>query len=62
MSLIACTDQCVYQQNGYCSLIRAGSRGEPSHQSPCVNFVPKRAHRSQCGVERLPDVGNANEL
>lgn len=59
MSLIACLSSCVYQQEGYCSLARAGSAGLPSDDEPCVNFVPKVL---QNGVQRLPDVANANEL
>ncbi|WP_186564497.1 hypothetical protein [Lawsonibacter celer] len=42
MSLIACTSNCVYQQDGYCSLERAASRGLPSEQESCVHFVPRR--------------------
>lgn len=57
MSLIACTDPCVYQKDGYCSLSRAASAGEPG-QSKCVNFVPVRtSHQSGHG---LTDVGNTD--
>ncbi|BDF70960.1 hypothetical protein CE91St40_19410 [Oscillospiraceae bacterium] len=42
MSLIACTSDCLYQQDGYCSLERAASCGQPTHRDPCVNFVPRR--------------------
>lgn len=42
MSLIVCTDPCVYQRDGYCSLSRASSPGAPDSSS-CVNFVPVRA-------------------
>lgn len=42
VSLIACTSRCVYQQDGYCALQRAGSCGMPSESEPCVNFVPRR--------------------
>ncbi|SMC50465.1 hypothetical protein SAMN02745168_1281 [Papillibacter cinnamivorans DSM 12816] len=42
MSLIACTSHCVYQQDGFCSLERAASSGEPSGDNACVNFVPLR--------------------
>ena len=55
MSLIACTDPCVYQKDGYCSLSRAASSGEPG-QSRCVNFVP--AQPSQQRGHRLPNVGD----
>ena len=38
MSLIHCTDPCVYQRDGLCELVRAGSWGRPGYG--CVNFVP----------------------
>lgn len=41
MSLIACTSDCVYQQDGYCALERAVSCGLPNDIEPCVNFVPR---------------------
>ena len=59
MSLIICTDPCVYQKDGYCSLSRAGSAGELG-QSGCVNFVPVRP--SQQGGHSLPNVAHANEF
>ena len=59
MSLIACTDPCVYQKDGCCSLSRAASVGEPG-RSGCVNFVPAR--QSQQGGHSLADVGYTNQL
>ena len=59
MSLIACTDPCVYQKDGYCSLSRAASSGEPG-QSRCVNFVPTQPSQ-QCS-HCLSDVGNPDQL
>ena len=59
MSLIACTDPCVYQKDGYCSLSRAASAGELG-QSSCVNFVPVQ-NSEQCG-HSFPDVGNPDQL
>ena len=59
MSFIACTDPCVYQKDGYCSMSRAASIGEPG-QSGCVNFVPTRP--SQQSGHGLPDVGHADQL
>ena len=58
MSLIPCTDHCVYQQDGYCSLSRAASCAAPGSAAGCVNFVP----RSQNRAERLTDVVHANQL
>lgn len=59
MSLIACTDPCVYQKDGYCSLSRAASSGEPG-QSSCINFVPVQT--SQKRRHGLPDVGHPDQL
>lgn len=58
LSLIACTDPCVYQKDGLCSLSRAASPGLAVHGG-CVNFVPLA---SQQGGHGLPDVGHPNEL
>ena len=57
MSLIACTDPCVYQKDGRCSLSRAASSGEPG-QSKCVNFVPVQNSKER--GHGLPDVGHPN--
>ena len=59
MSLIACTDPCVYQKDGRCSLSRAASMGEAG-QSGCVNFVPARP--SQQSGHGLSDVGHTDQL
>ena len=59
MSLIACTDPCVYQKDGRCTLSRAASPGEPG-QSGCVNFVPARP--SQQRGQGLQDVGHPDQL
>ncbi len=59
MSLIACTDPCVYQKDGYCSLSRAASAGE-SGQSKCVNFVPMQT--SQQRRHSFTDIGHADQL
>lgn len=59
MSLIACTDPCVYQKDGYCSLSRAASPGEPG-PSGCVNFVPTKL--SQQSGHSLPNVSHPDQL
>ncbi len=59
MSLIVCTDPCVYQKDGYCSLSRAASAGEPG-RSGCVNFVPVQT--SQQSGHSLPDVRYPDQL
>lgn len=40
MSLIQCTDPCVYQLDGRSTLVRAASQGQPGCLG-CVNFVPR---------------------
>ena len=65
MSLIPCLDDCVYQEEGRCTLSRAASSGRPGHPG-CVNFIPK-SHTgsdptSQQGGQGLPDVGHPDEL
>ncbi len=59
MSLIACTGDCLYQQDGYCTLQKAMSSGEPSGEHPCINYVPRS---SQDGGQRLADVTHLDEL
>lgn len=60
MSFIACTDPCVYQKDGYCSLSRAASLGIP-RQGGCVHFVPVRQGAElQQGGQSLPDVGHTD--
>ncbi len=58
MTLIECTSDCIYQQDGTCRLQKAMSTGVPSDH-PCVNYVPKT---SQQGGQRLPDVPHPDEL
>ena len=59
MSLIPCTGDCLYQRDGYCTLEKAMSSGEPSGAHPCVNYVPTA---SQDGGQCLPDVAHLDEL
>lgn len=59
MSLIICTDPCVYQKDGYCSLSRAASSGGPG-QLGCVNFVAISSEPLQQNAQRFTDVGDPN--
>ncbi len=61
MYLIPCTDPCVYQREGRCTLTRAGSGGRPRPGQGCVHFLPCRASSQQDG-QGLPDVPHRNEL
>lgn len=42
MGLIPCTDNCIYQQEGCCTLTRAGSGGVPMEGKGCVHFLPRQ--------------------
>lgn len=59
MSLIGCTSDCLYQRDGYCTLQKALSSGEPTGTVSCVNYVPRA---SQDGAQRLPDVSHPDQL
>ena len=61
MSLISCTDPCVYQQDGLCTLSRAASCGAPGAQARCVNFVPRLA-ASENRAQGLADVAHPDHL
>lgn len=62
MSLIVCTDPCIYQKDGCCQLSRAASSGEAG-RSGCVNFVPLHQTRSlQQNGHSLPNVGYSDQL
>lgn len=58
MSLISCTDPCVYQQEGCCTLARAASCGTPGGAGQCVNFVPRSL---QNRAQSLPNVVHPNQ-
>jgi hypothetical protein len=47
MSFIACTEPCVYQKDGYCSLTRAASCGKAPYSHGCLHFVPTTPHNIQ---------------
>lgn len=61
MSLIPCTNGCIYQRDGCCTLEQAVTcslpRTSPGH---CINFV-SREKSNQRG-QSFPDVAHANEL
>lgn len=40
MSIIGCTSDCVYQNDGYCTLEHAASGGEAS-ENGCIHYVRK---------------------
>jgi hypothetical protein len=43
VNLIACTNNCIYQQNGCCSLDRAASGGVTDKNAGCIHYVPKHS-------------------
>ena len=60
LSLIPCTDPCIYQQDGCCTLSRAASGGDPAQLRDCVHYLPRPA--SQEHRQSLPDVLHRDEL
>lgn len=56
MSLIPCTDPCIYQKDGFCQLSRAVSAGKPFHKSSCVYFLPnsKDSQNASQGFTNIP--------
>lgn len=56
MSLIPCTDPCIYQQDGCCTLCRAASCSAPGNAAGCINFVPLLKNGAEC----LTDVVHSN--
>lgn len=40
MSIIGCTSDCVYQNDGYCTLEHAASGGQAS-ENGCIHYVRK---------------------
>lgn len=61
MSLIVCTDPCVYQAEGYCSLSRAVSAGCPSIEQSCLHFLPRHSAGLENRGERLANVLHRND-
>lgn len=60
MNLILCTNDCHYQNDGYCTLEQAVTCSLPkSSPGHCVNFVPRRSDK---GGQRFPDIAHTNEL
>lgn len=58
MNLIPCTDPCIYQQDGQCTLSRAASGGE-NGGSGCLHFLPGASEQDR---QRLPDVSHRDQL
>ena len=57
MSLIPCTDPCIYQREGRCTLDRACSAGQPS-AGGCLHFLPLSSQKDRQG---LPDVPHRDQ-
>ena len=60
MSLILCTNDCLYQNDGYCTLEQAVTCSLPrTAPGQCVNCVPRSSDQ---GSQGFPDVAHTNEL
>ena len=59
MSLIPCTQNCLFQKEGLCMLnqtIKTNEQMKPNDL--CLNFTPRSDQRGNC----LADVSNANQI
>ena len=61
MNLIPCTDPCIYQRDGRCTLPRAGSGGFPQATMDASIFFPRRP-ASQQDRQGLADVSYRDQL
>lgn len=52
MSLIHCTSNCLYQQDGYCSLEKASQVSNSSNQEGCLHFIGQNEPNSK--VDKRP--------
>ena len=50
MSLIACTNACVYQEEGVCRLEQAASGGQLSVGIGCIHYVERSSANSELGI------------
>lgn len=60
MSFIPCTDPCIYQREGCCTLDRACSGGVSDGRVGCVHYLPRTT--SQKDRQRFADVPYRDEL
>lgn len=62
MSLIPCTQSCLYQRDGLCTLERASSAaGLASPNDQCLNFTP-RSNQYGNGLADVRDPDQAEPL
>lgn len=61
MSLIPCTNGCIYQRDGCCTLEQAVTCSLPraAGDGRCVNYVPRLSEQDG---QSFPDIAHANEL
>lgn len=60
MSLIPCTQNCTYQNDGVCMLSSAGSsNGKTAPNDLCLDFTPRISDQYS---NRLPDIVNPDQL
>lgn len=51
MTLISCSSDCIYQENGYCNLNQAAAVGVPS-ESGCIHYIPKQKPKYKIPVKK----------
>ena len=62
MLFIPCTDNCLYQSDGMCTLDHCTVPGHPDQSHPCVHYVPVLSPSpaaakpvQYCGPEKASD-------
>ena len=59
MSLIPCTQNCKFQDEGLCTLAQANPDGQAVPNDACLNFTPRPSNQHGNG---LSDVIDANQV
>ena len=44
MSLIICSDDCIYQKNGYCMLEGITTSSNKSFQKSCIHYIKTKKY------------------
>lgn len=63
MSLIICASNCIYQNDGYCTLDTPALVTENNDLEKCIHFIKKeisKINQSSYSVESLSNCSNSN--
>ena len=53
MSLIPCTQNCKFQDEGLCTLAQAQSAGQAVPNDTCLNFTPRLSNQHSDGLTNV---------